>query len=171
MAKARMIHKGIWESKQFSRLPDKAKILYIGLITIADDEGRFKVDPQILQAKLFMWDKIRVSRISKLLLSVQEAGLIDIYSAESEKFGFHPKWNKYQKLRQDRLIKSIIPPPPTTSCQPYDNQDTAEDKIIEDKISNRKDYINNRPIGSEGMKKLEEVLKNKAPSIYNNLKR
>lgn len=135
MAQRRMIHASIWESVQFTQLTDKARLLYIGLITHADDDGRFKADPKLIKAKVFPFDKIGSKRIAKLLESIQNVKLIELYEINNECFGFHPNWGKYQTLRQDRLKQSNIPHPLTTKCQPSDNQMSAQDKIREDNIS------------------------------------
>ena len=40
MARKRMIDPAIWQSQDFSRLSMLAKLVFIGLFSYADDEGR-----------------------------------------------------------------------------------------------------------------------------------
>ena len=45
MARRRMIAPEIWESSSFSKLSNFAKLIFIGLISNADDEGKGIADP------------------------------------------------------------------------------------------------------------------------------
>ena len=52
----RMIRTSLWQNEQFAKLSDKAKLLYIGTITIADDDGRLKGNSLILKGQIFPLD-------------------------------------------------------------------------------------------------------------------
>jgi hypothetical protein len=130
----RMLDSQIWESKQFTNLSFAERLLYIGLITIADDNGRFKSDPKFLKGKLFTMDNTQPAKIKKMLEDIQKSNLICIYIVNDEQFGFHPNWENFQKIREDRRKFSSIPTPTSTTCQPNNNQKTAQDNIIKDNI-------------------------------------
>lgn len=178
MANKRMLHASIWESTQFTRMKDKAKLLYIGLITIADDDGRFKADPKLLRAKIFPFDKIGSKRITILLESIQNEKLIRLYEINNESFGFHPNWDKYQTLRKDRLKPSNIPSPPTTNCQPNGNQRCAQDKLSKDNIikenkstfrSNNSESIKGINNNYKGRELAMKAFKKSKPEAYKKL--
>lgn len=129
-----MIYTNIWESKQFSNLTDKEKLVYIGLITLADDEGRFKCDSLLLKSKLFPFSKkghvTRPSDIKKGLKRMNDMGMVRIWQADGEWVGEHPKWKKYQKLREDRVKLSDISPHNDAESPPK----LSKDKLSKDKV-------------------------------------
>lgn len=141
----RMIHTSIWESEQFSKLSNLGRLIFIGIITHADDEGRFKASAKLLGSKIFPYDAIEAGEIEKEIKAVADTGLIRLYEIENEKYGYLPTWEKYQTLRTDRLKPSSIPAP--ADWQPSGNQMTTtrqpnvrvrEDKIREVKVSKDK---------------------------------
>lgn len=134
----RMIHPTIWESRQVSKLSKLPRLLYIGMITIADDDGRFKATPAILRSKIFPLDEdVQISDVKNWRDEIVSNSLIVLYEVDGEEYAYHPNWTKYQKLRADRKRDSIIPLPANmaTNCQPDDGQLPAEDKIGKGKIS------------------------------------
>jgi hypothetical protein len=144
MAQKRMLYSNIWESGQIAKLSKPARLLYIGTITIADDDGRFKANPSLLRSKVFPLDEdVTVADVSTWLKEIIDVGLITTYEVAGEIFAFHPNWTKYQTLRADRKKDSLIPLPPddnqvATNCQPDDGHQTAEDKVSKvskDKVS------------------------------------
>lgn len=53
MARKRMIDPNIWDSEDFGKLSDLSKLVFIGLFSLADDEGRGRCNPGYLKSKLF----------------------------------------------------------------------------------------------------------------------
>ena len=53
MARKRMIDPNIWQSEDFSRLSTLGKLVFIGLFSLADDEGRGRCNPVYLKSTLF----------------------------------------------------------------------------------------------------------------------
>ena len=45
MARKRMIDPNIWQSEDFSKLSTLGKLVFIGLFSLADDEGRGRCNP------------------------------------------------------------------------------------------------------------------------------
>lgn len=135
-----MLHANIWESVQFTKLSRDGRLFFIGLITIADDDGRFKANPSLLRSKIFPLDEELTTRdVQKFLDETVAAGLIAVYKIDDEIFGYHPNWEKYQTLRADRKKESSIPPPTvdnqvTTKRQPSVGKLSAQDKVREDKV-------------------------------------
>ena len=56
MARRRMLSPEIWHNQQFGSLTLEQRLLYIGLISMADDEGFFVADPRSVSAEIFPWD-------------------------------------------------------------------------------------------------------------------
>ena len=71
MARKRMISPEIWESTSFSALSDLGKIVFISLISHADDEGRGIAKPGYITNITFPYDENRrVADIKKALSEI-----------------------------------------------------------------------------------------------------
>lgn len=133
-----MIHTEIWQSKQVASLSIEARLLYVGLISLGDDDGRLKGDAALLRAQIFPRDpNITVTQVEAWLKEITDAKLVVLYESEGEHYLAHPNWTKYQTLRADRKKESNVPPPPATLFatigQPSGNQASAQDKVSKDK--------------------------------------
>lgn len=150
-----MVHTDIWKSKQVARLSLQARLLFIGLITLGDDDGRLRGDPVLLRSEVFPRDEsVTVADVRGWLDEVITNELVVRYTIEDEDYLAHPNWTKYQVLRADRKKDSSIPQPPdnllATVLQPTDNQvattppQSADTRLLEGKVSKgkvRKDKI------------------------------
>lgn len=133
LGQRRMVHTGIWQNTGFSILSDKAKLLYIGTITFADDDGRLKANSLLLKSQVFPFDeKVTQMEVRKLLNSIVKSGLVEVYRAESEYYIQHPNWHKYQSIRKDLYKPSDIPP--KTSRTRNGRVPLSKDKLSKDNI-------------------------------------
>lgn len=99
----RMVYSKIWDSDQFNTLTIPARLLYISLITLADDEGCFRADAKYLKRKVFHQDRpFSQERVKHMLRSITDVGLIVMGVTEKGLAGFHPNWREHQILRPDR---------------------------------------------------------------------
>ena len=128
----RMVHSKIWESQQVESLKPLERLLYIGMITIADDEGRLRGDGEYLRRHLFYRDRIGPGKLKKMRNRIWEAGLIEVYTTKEGTFISHPKWNKYQTLEKRRCKPSDFPPSPAGQSPASDTQDSAQVKVVKD---------------------------------------
>ena len=107
MAKRRMISQSIWTNRRFIRLNCTDRMLFIGLVTIADDEGRLWNDGLSIKAKIFPVDNIKVKEIQTSLEKMAEFGLIEMDNTGIQLTG----WENHQKVRNDMFISSVVPEP------------------------------------------------------------
>lgn len=116
MARKRMLSPEIWESESFSSLSDLGKIVFIGLISLADDEGRGKANPSLVKSTLFPYDeKRRVADIKFALSEIARSMSTQFYSVNGNDYYLLLNWSKWQKI--DKPSKSKIPAPPSeNSC-------------------------------------------------------
>lgn len=123
-----MLYANLWQNEDFAKLTDKGKLLYIGLITLADDYGRVKNNPSVFRSQIFLYDDtIKNSEVIKLIKDIEKNTLIKLY--EKDQYLYHPNWYKFQILRKDRLGQSLCPCPDnqmSTKWQPSDRQSDAE---------------------------------------------
>ena len=111
MARKRMISPEIWESSSFSKLSDFAKLVFIGLISNADDSGKGKANPSYIRSRLFPNDEDRrVTDIKKALSEIALTMSITFYEVNGDNFYLLTNWMRWQKI--DRPTPSKIPDPP-----------------------------------------------------------
>jgi hypothetical protein len=143
MASKRMIHHRMWEDETFGSLSSNAKILFMGLISHADDEGRGKANPSYIKARIFMYDNITVDDICQLKDELKtKMKNVKFYIADNNEYFCLLKWKEYQTIREDRKTPSLIPPysekqddgQMTVKCLSSDCQMSAQYSIVKDSI-------------------------------------
>lgn len=92
----RMISDSIWKNEKFASLPFGARLLLIGMVTNADDQGRGKAHPAYLRAEIFPYDDMPLTDINKWLQLVQDNQTIIIYNAEGKNYYQFTNWWEYQ---------------------------------------------------------------------------
>lgn len=97
MTKRRMIHSCIWESEDVGALTMMQRLLWVGLITTADDQGRGNAHPGLIRATIFPFDEIELTEIANGIVALAKAGLIIYYCSDEKAFYQIVKWWEYQK--------------------------------------------------------------------------
>lgn len=146
-----MIYQKIWASVQFGKLSNNAKLLYLGLITLADDEGRLNGNPAYLRGQVFPYEEsLSVQKVKDFIDEIVEQKLIVLYEVEGTEYIKHPNWTRYQKLRKDRFATSELPNDNQTATkrQPNDNHKTTKDSIVKHSLG--KDSISIPPTPQGG---------------------
>lgn len=107
MARKRMIDPSIWQSEDFGRLSTLAKIVFIGLFSLADDEGRGRCNPIYLKSTLFPYEEdIRSADIDKTLSEISSNMSVVLYSYNGSSYYSLLSWDTFQKI--DRPSQSKI---------------------------------------------------------------
>ncbi len=111
MARIRTLKPSLWESEKIGRLPDLARLTFIGLISIADDEGRGRGAPAYLKGALHTYaDHIDAADISAIVTQLHQSGAVVFYEVDGSRYFALPNWFEHQKI--DKPRKSAIPAPP-----------------------------------------------------------
>ncbi|MCY6411218.1 hypothetical protein QTA56_03570 [Acinetobacter sp. VNH17] len=79
MARARNIKPSFFQNEDIVELPCEARLLFIGLWTLADREGRLENRPKKIKMSLFPADEINVS---EQLLNISKYGFIELYNVD-----------------------------------------------------------------------------------------
>lgn len=115
MARKRMISPEIWDSENFSKLSILARLVFIGMISNADDEGRGKAKAAFLKSKLFPYDEsMRVADVESALDEVAENMSVTMYSHDGNEYYSFDNWKKWQRV--DKPSPSNIIPYDSESC-------------------------------------------------------
>jgi len=130
-----MIHTSIWASGQVAKLSYQARLLFIGLITFADDDGRLKGNPSLLRSQIFPYDEeVSVKNVENWLKEVLDQNLVLSYVINDEQYLYHPNWSEYQTLRNDRRKESHIPSPDGNQVSTKSPHKISKDKVREGKV-------------------------------------
>jgi len=108
MARKRMVDPDIWTDSGFMDLSWGARLLFLGLISRADDEGRGNGSAKSLKAAIFPSDEITVSRIEKLKEECELYTRTKFYEVNGQTYYQLAKWRSYQQIQHP--TKSSIPP-------------------------------------------------------------
>lgn len=132
MARKRMISPNIWEDPTFNSISIGARLLFIGMISNADDDGYLRADGGSLKRLIFGFDRLTAEDVQDYLAEIEKFRSIHIYEVNGEKYGHFIKWKEYQVLRDDRRTASVYPL--CVKCLTYDGQVPAEDKVSKGKL-------------------------------------
>jgi hypothetical protein len=132
-----MISTAIWQDENFKKLSYQTRLLFIGLLTHADDYGFLIADPSYIRSSIFMYDDVPLKKVSAMLSEiVTNFPSVHLYSVGGNDYLHFAKWSTYQTLRSDRLVDSKYPACQTCGCHGV-NQKSAESqhKLSKDKLS------------------------------------
>ena len=151
MSRKRMIDPNIWQSEDFSKLSNLAKLVFIGLFSLADDEGRGRCNPVFLKSNLFPYDEsIRSADIDKTLSEISSNMSVILYSCNGSNYYSLYNWNTWQKI--DRPSESKIPE--------Y-NENTMQRLFDEYSTNARRTFAPNKNIIEDNKNKNENKNENK----------
>lgn len=106
MARKRIISPDIWQSEDFSKLSTLAKIVFIGMFSNADDEGRGRGKAVYLKSIIFPYDEdIRVADIDKTLSEISSNMSVIFYSHNENVYYELTNWDVWQKVEKPQPSK------------------------------------------------------------------
>ena len=144
MARARMINPNIWDDPSFCELSIQARLLYIGLISNADDEGYLRGHIGSIKRLVFGMDDMTADA-TQLLINEITAHLpsVHLYTADDGQTYIHlSNWTKYQHQQKDRIVSSLFPT--CSVCVANDKHALTEVKLSR---LNKVDKINVGEVG------------------------
>lgn len=145
-----MIDPHIWEDPGFNGLSLQARLLFIGMISNADDEGYFRGDAGSLKRLVFGFDDLPKDDVEKWLEEISKLPTIHFFEKNNEAFGHFTKWGTYQKQKKNRIQASVYPR--CGRCRASVGQVETEVKLREVKLSKEEllQKISNRLTLSKG---------------------
>ena len=115
MARGRFVSKEVCIDKKVNELKDPWSMLgFTWLITHADVDGRVYGDPELVKAMIFPRQKeITIEDVERFIRQWVDAGMIDWYEVDGEKFIQFLNFEKHQVgIRRDKEPVSSIPENP-----------------------------------------------------------
>lgn len=110
MARQRFIHPEIWKDPVFGRLTPQEQVLFIGLFSIADDDGRTNADPAFLKSELFTYKDYTNKKVQAIRDAVVEkVPSVHLYRGKGLDLIALLKWSEYQKPKYPKPSKLPAP--------------------------------------------------------------
>lgn len=134
----RMVYAKILGSHNLNSLPVEARYLYIGMIVLADDDGRLNGDPRFLKGQVFSYDEqITSEMVKEWRDKLAKLEQIKLYESENNEYISHPNWKEYQSIRSDMYVPSRIPKPKRDRNEPVTEMvhKLSKVKLNKDKLS------------------------------------
>lgn len=110
MTRIRTIKPSFWSSPDVVSLTRDARLLAIGLISFADDEGRFPAAPAAFGGYVFPFDDIPVVKLRKWLAECEASDFVRTWTVGTARYGVVTNFMKHQRI--NRPTPSILPAPP-----------------------------------------------------------
>lgn len=126
MARIRSLKPDCWQDTAVGRISREARLLFIGLITQADDEGRLNAEPRLLRSQIFPLDEdLQTTEVEAWLGELEDEGLIVAYSAKRDTYIYLSGFTENQRISHPKVSK-LPPPPPRSTGPPESSGTTAE---------------------------------------------
>ena len=110
MARSRNIKPGFFANEILGELPPLTRLLFIGLWTLADREGRLQDRPKKIKHELLGYDDVTSADVDEMLQQLHDNGFIIRYTVEEEKYIQVTNFLKHQNPHC-REQASTIPAP------------------------------------------------------------
>lgn len=104
MARARNIKPGFFRNADLVELSFETRLLFIGLWTLADREGRLEDRPKQIKMELFPADSVDCD---KLLDEIAATGMLDRYEVDGKRYLQVVNFSKHQNPHRDEKASTI----------------------------------------------------------------
>lgn len=110
MARIRTIKPSFWSDASLSSVSRDARLLAVGLISFADDEGRFIAAPGAILGYVFPLDAaVTPAKVKTWRDELADAGIVEVYTVDGFEYGHWPHWKDHQVINKAR--PSTFPAP------------------------------------------------------------
>jgi hypothetical protein len=114
-ARIRTIKPSFWGSGAVACLSRDARLLVLGLISFADDDGRFLGSTAAINGFVFPNDELPHHKVRRWLDETTKSGLVYEYERDSVRYACLPSWHEHQVI--NRYTPSSFPEP-DVQCTP-----------------------------------------------------
>jgi hypothetical protein len=134
MARIRTIKPEFPHSESMGRVSRDARLLFVMLFTIVDDEGRARAATRMLASLLFPYDDDAKAQLAEWLAELERENCVELYEVDGNAYLRIANWSAHQRI--DKPSRSRLPAPPARpdafSASPRETSD-QEGKGVEGK--------------------------------------
>jgi len=141
MARSRNIKPGFFENELLAEVEMAGRLLFAGLWTIADREGRLEDRPKRIKAKLFPYDNVNVD---KLLQVLHDKNFILRYQVEGVRYIYIHNFLKHQNPHKNEAPSDIpeqLMYDTSTVQEQLNNSTTPADSLNSDSLKQNNDFL------------------------------
>lgn len=126
MARIRTIKPELFSSGSMAKVSIEARYVLVGLLTEADDDGRFLASAKRLAGVLFPNDDhVDAGRVDGWLTELEVVGSIVLYEVNGVRYGSLPGFSDHQRIAPTKYRPSTLPEPVSAGqSAPRRNADT-----------------------------------------------
>lgn len=108
MPRIRSIKPELWDDEALGGCPVGARLLFLGMISHADDCGRLRANPALLKARIFAYnDDLGLEEVTAWTNALSFVGVVRLYDNEGQTYAEIVNWLKHQRISH-----------PSASCLP-----------------------------------------------------
>lgn len=123
MARTRQIKPGFFLHTELAELDPLCRLLFIGLWTIADREGRLKLNPKKIKAEVLPYELGGTTQVIGWIHQLSSTGFLKLYKSADCDYIEIVNFKKHQHINKDEKASEI---PSPEQCEPIDAQDLIE---------------------------------------------
>jgi hypothetical protein len=120
----RTIKPELWQDEKVGGLGRDARLLFIGLVTMADDAGRLRALPAVVLGHCVPYDTDALRKVEMWLEEIAASGLVTRYEVGGTPYVQINGWRKHQVI--NRPSPSELPPVPGTEDSVSDHGTVEE---------------------------------------------
>ncbi|GAB4397915.1 MAG: hypothetical protein OHK0052_20670 [Anaerolineales bacterium] len=102
MASGRMIQRDLLEQKAWGKLSPLARLLWHGLLLVADDQGRCIGNLPVVRSKVFAWDDLTLKEIDAALTELVQVKFVLRYTIGEDEYLQLLTWWEHQQMQYAR---------------------------------------------------------------------
>ncbi len=111
MARIRTIKPSFWSDSKVAALTMEERLLLVGLISSADDAGRFVATTSAISGYVFPLDEVPTAKLKRMLAAIGKTGIVVFYAVNGRQYGYLPRWRKHQVISKPQPSQLPEPPP------------------------------------------------------------
>jgi hypothetical protein len=109
-ARIRTIKPEMLEDEKLGRLSRDARLLFVALITMADDDGRMRASGAYIRGQRYPYDEdVTPSMVDRWLGELAAGGIVQVYDTSGQRYAQIVNWTRHQKV--NRPSASKVPGP------------------------------------------------------------
>lgn len=107
MARKRMIDPNFWTDEKLGECCIEERLLFMGLISNANDEGYGRANPKLLKSIIFPYDDFKANDLEKWIYHLAELHIVILFTYDEQTYYYLPNFLKHQTI--NKPTKSTFP--------------------------------------------------------------